>query len=294
MPAYSCYSAGASRNPESRTAPATLEVRGFHYASISSDGTLENMVVLGLDAAWTRHHESGIGILAGECSAWRCVAVVPSINALHEQAGCSGLLSAVEALAGAPITLASVDMPLALTPITGRRSCDNELSRAFGACGCAVHSPSAERPGPVSTALMLDFTTAGFTLAFHGASSKERQVIEVYPHIAVMRLLKERYRVPYKIGRARRYWPEATAKERRQLIRANLGRILDALKDRITGITLRLPRVDAGPTALKEFEDALDGLVCAWVGASYLEGQCVSYGDETAAIWVPLPTSGCR
>ena len=246
------------------------------------------MVVLGLDAAWTTRHESGVAVVASNGGNWVCVAAVPSVGALEALAGRSGLVTATEALAGAPLTLASVDMPLALARITVRRVCDNELSRAFGARGCGVHSPTRDRPGPVSARLMREFTSAGFRLAVHGTAPAERQVIEVYPHIAVMRLLGEGYRVPYKVARAGQYWPEATPAERRARIRENLGRILGALQERIRGIRLRLPAGSAGPKEIKAFEDTLDGLVCAWIGMRYLEGQCVSYGDETAAIWAPL------
>jgi predicted RNase H-like nuclease len=40
-------------------------------------------------------------------------------------------------------------------------------------------------------------------------------------------------------------------------------------------------------SGLKRYEDSLDALVCAWVGAKYLEGETVAYGDHTAAIWIP-------
>ena len=40
------------------------------------------------------------------------------------------------------------------------------------------------------------------------------------------------------------------------------------------------------PKQLKEFEDTLDGVVCAWIGTQFLEGRCEAYGDSEAAIWV--------
>jgi predicted RNase H-like nuclease len=40
-------------------------------------------------------------------------------------------------------------------------------------------------------------------------------------------------------------------------------------------------------TQLKRYEDALDALVCAWVGTEYLAGRTVPLGDDTAAIWCP-------
>jgi predicted RNase H-like nuclease len=245
------------------------------------------MVVLGLDAAWTTHKESGIAVVVGERGHWKCVAAVSSQEALEQQAGCRGLVASAECIAGGPLTVASIDMPLALGPITSRRACDNRISQVFGARGCSVHSPTLARPGLVSARLSHELTKAGFRLAVRGTAPGKRQFFEVYPHIAVMRLLRESYRVPYKIGRAGQYWPQATPWERRQMIRRNFSRILRALKARVSGIPLRLPSKDASPTALKTFEDALDGVVCAWIGTQYLEERCEAYGDETAAIWVP-------
>ena len=39
--------------------------------------------------------------------------------------------------------------------------------------------------------------------------------------------------------------------------------------------------------ALKRYEDALDALVCAWVGVEYLGGRTLPLGDGDAAIWCP-------
>lgn len=38
---------------------------------------------------------------------------------------------------------------------------------------------------------------------------------------------------------------------------------------------------------LKRHEDALDALICAWVGVQYLAGSIRAFGDEDAAIWTP-------
>lgn len=251
--------------------------------------TNSSLVVLGLDAAWTPHHASGVAVVVGKPGAWRCLAANSSVEALETEANCSGLLEAVEGIAGAPMTLASVDMPLALVPIAARRVCDNQISSSFGAYGCSVHSPSSDRPGPVGTDLMRKFADAEYSLAVHGSTFSGRQVLEVYPHIAVMRLLRESYRVPYKIARARQYWPDLGASERRERIRVNLARILAALNEQIADIPLILPPPETGNAALKRFEDAIDAVVCAYVGTRFLQGDCKSFGDHTAAIWVPNP-----
>jgi predicted RNase H-like nuclease len=134
---------------------------------------------------------------------------------------------------------------------------------------------------------MSEFLSAGYQLAVVGTALNPRQVIEVYPHAAVLRLLGAGYRVPYKIGRIRQYWPDATPADRLKKLRGELTRILDALQPHISEIPLELPPVDATVAQLKQFEDALDGVICAWIGTQYLEGRCKAYGDQSAAIWVP-------
>jgi len=41
-------------------------------------------------------------------------------------------------------------------------------------------------------------------------------------------------------------------------------------------------------SALKRYEDALDALVCAWVGVRYVQQTAIALGDNTAAIWCPV------
>jgi hypothetical protein len=68
----------------------------------------------------------------------------------------------------------------------------------------------------------------------------------------------------------------------------NLSRILAALSEQIADIPLVPPPPDCRNIALKRFEDAIDGIVCAYVGGRFVEGKCESFGDHTAAIWAPI------
>lgn len=71
---------------------------------------------------------------------------------------------------------------------------------------------------------------------------------------------------------------------RRRLIRAKWRAIRSALARHITGIALRVPASGA-LASLKRYEDAIDAVVCAWVGSEYLAGRAQPYGDATAAVW---------
>lgn len=267
--------------------------------------------VLGIDAAWTAHHPSGVALIRQrEDGAWERVAKAPSYDAFLRRGGLQGdpqpvdwgenpigcrpeperLLEAAANLLDREerVTVVAVDMPLSLDePITGRRACDQAIARAFGRMGCSPHSPNAARPGEISYQLRAELHRLGYPLAVNNPGELiAPATIEVYPHPALLCLLDLNYRLPYKVGKSRRYWPRTTAEERVRNLLAHFRQIHAGLSGEIDGIPDFLP--EAGSlNSLKRYEDALDALVCAWVGARYLAGCATAYGDHTAAIWVP-------
>jgi predicted RNase H-like nuclease len=72
-------------------------------------------------------------------------------------------------------------------------------------------------------------------------------------------------------------------------VQQRLDAIRCALQRAVDDVTLDVPPLAdiASAASLKAIEDALDALVCGWVGTRYLAGGCRAYGDETAAIWIP-------
>ena len=263
--------------------------------------------VLGIDAAWTAHQPSGIALVQRTTAGWSCLAVAASYKAFLAQASGetwdseqkatgsrpnpAALLEASKQLSGAEVSCVSVDMPLATTPITSRRAADTAISSRFGRKGCAVHSPSAERPGAIADQLRADFADRGVPLHTNRSEQATPALIECYPHVALLALLRRDYRVPYKVSRSGQYW------KTEQLSRhERIGRLLDqfraiktGLDDHISGIPELIPEPAEVTTlaSLKPVEDMLDGLICAWVGIEHLSGRTVGLGDETAAIWVP-------
>lgn len=268
--------------------------------------------VLGIDAAWTRRQPSGVALVAGAGSAWRCVAVAPSYASFcaygesgatvwesgpprGEAPDAAALLRACRLLLhGGEVPVVAVDMPLSKDAITRRRAADNEVSRAFGRQKCGVHSPNRLRPGPIGERLRDGFAEEGYELAVRGCPRRPRcALLEVYPHPAVLRLLALSERLRYKATKSSRYWPGAGAAERKTNLIRNYRRILRALPLDLSGIPIPLPSPEATTFAgLKRYEDAIDALVCAWVGVKYLLGEAEAYGDDRAAIWVPTPSAG--
>jgi predicted RNase H-like nuclease len=304
------------------------------------------VIVLGIDAAWTEAHPSGVALLAcdgddlsgrsgdraddrardrtgdrtgdrvGRC---RLVALAPSYASFVALAGntphhvpciaagnrshdfqaidwrarptggvpeCDALIEACIAIAGAPPDVIAIDMPLSTRPIVGRRVADNAIASALGRYGLGVHTPTPDRPGPIAELMRAGFEAHGYRLATAGSrpsnhrasnpAPMSRSILEVFPHAAAIRLLGASYRVPYKLGRAAQYWPDKTTEQRKRAILDKWRAIRRGLD--VDGFDLRM-------RASKRYEDALDAVVCAWVGVEFLAGRAKPYGDDTAAVW---------
>ena len=263
-------------------------------------------VVLGIDAAWTDKEPSGVAVVSKSNDAWVCHAVAPSYEAFLQVArgesidwsapfrgsapDAERLLAAAASLAGAVVDVVAVDIPISTIPFTTRRIADRATSREFGGRQCGTHSPNAERPGKTGVALSTAFLSHGYQIATaSAAASGPLQLVEVYPHPALLSLLNRPTRVAYKVSKSSRYWPGMSVKERLALLLAEFRSIDAELRKVFGSFDMMLPSADSVSrlSHLKRYEDALDALVCCWVGTLYAGGQATALGDETAAIWCP-------
>ena len=266
--------------------------------------------ILAIDPAWTPNHPSGVAALRRVDARWSCAALATSYAQIIELANgapvdwtarpyatppsAKALLDASRATLGESVDLVCVDMPVSRINIVGRRPADDEVSRHYGARQCGTHSPSALRPGVLGERFTRELEELDYRVSTtETAVATVPALIEVYPHPALLRLLGATSRVPYKIAKSAGYYPDLGPAQRRERVVATWREILDALATVIKDITLELPTPPqlAGMTSsgLKRFEDAIDALICAWIGITYLEGDCVAYGDAQAAIWLPAP-----
>jgi predicted RNase H-like nuclease len=266
--------------------------------------------ILGLDAAWTEGQPTGVALIEEAGSGWRVSAVAPSYDTFIRLArglavdwneprfdgswpNTRDILDAARALSPATVSVVALDMPIASVPIESRRAADRAISRAFGSRGCSTHSPTATRPGPLGVGLMSQLDEAGFPIAtcVPGHLGRTPSTIEVYPHPALLTLRSCDYRVPYKVSRSRKYWPGASVELRISRLLDEFAGIRDALQRELGPLPFDLPAASETPTLarLKRYEDALDAVVCAWVGLRFLQRRARCHGDETAAVWVPPP-----
>jgi len=137
------------------------------------------------------------------------------------------------------------------------------------------------------------------TNASRGVRMTKRWFLETYPHPAIIEMLDLKERLPYKVSRIRRYWPGMELEARWHQVVLQLGFLRDTLAERIEGVADAIPEPGwvleqswRRRKLLKGVEDALDAVVCAYVGVEYLRGRVTPYGDEEAAIWITKDRSG--
>ena len=208
-------------------------------------------------------------------SGWRVIAAASSYQRFHALADPrllaeprpSGsppdvptLLASASALCDAPVNLVAIDMPLAHTPIVGRRVSDSAVSRAYGGRKCGTHTPNALRPGRLSDQLRQSFDRAGYPLLTNMMSPVG--LIEVYPHPALVELADASIRLTYKASKVRSYWPAATPTERRVLLYRQWSEIVTLLEGQVAGVVAALPRleINASGKQVKAYEDTLDSV----------------------------------
>ena len=264
------------------------------------------MHILGVDAAWTAGEPTGVAVVSQSAKGWNCQGVAPSyasfialtegepvswaIKPSGEHPRSPDLVDAAAVLVGGSIDVVAVDMPVSTERFSSRRAADNAISQRFGAAWCSAHSPSATRPGQVGRAFSEELSSSHRLVTDQREMGVIPALIEVYPHPALLTLLKVSQRVPYKASKTGKYWVGKDLASRGQLLLEQWHLILEALNREIAGIDLPIPTTfTPGMTiaGLKRYEDALDALICAWVGIRYLKGRCDVFGDDTAAIWVP-------
>jgi predicted RNase H-like nuclease len=263
--------------------------------------------ILGIDAAWTKKQPSGCAVITKDTDGWVCKGLAPSyssfisladnrpVNWSERPTGAApditAIVRAAEVLSNSQIDLVAIDMPLASESITQRRAADDAISKRYGAKGCSTHSPTIERPGTIAESIYRGLIDLNFRhVTSHPAHDDRKIFIEMYPHPALVTLMNADYRIPYKVSKSTRYWPNTCAKDRKTKLLESFAEIVEKLNLDISNIDLLLPASEAVKSLnyLKRYEDALDALVCCWVGTRYFDDRAEPFGDNHSAIWCPV------
>jgi predicted RNase H-like nuclease len=233
---------------------------------------------MGWDAAWTPKGSGDWCVVRnGELLLWE-------VSPKGTQAVKDSLESILEAFRP---DLVAMDMPIGKKGVKGYREADRATTRAFSRYGCPVHSPTPERPGAWGQECVEVLLSYGFHICT-APGEGEAGIAEVYPHTALLDMKRLSYRFPYKVTRCRNFWPECTPMQARSEARKRLKEIYEQLAESIALPPWTSVEAPLSPLrALKEVEDRVDALICAWAGLRILSNHFVPYGNEEAAIWNP-------
>jgi predicted RNase H-like nuclease len=211
------------------------------------------MNFLGIDFGWSGR-PSGLAVLAWD---GRCLQLLSS----ERRTGSDEILAWVDTHAGDGPALVAVDAPLVIPNATGMRIPDRRSHQLFGKYHAGCYPANLGRPYALRTLALGEALVArGFAHApLIQPLRTGRYLIEVFPHPAIVQL--------FSLPRIIRYKKGVLANRRQELVRYR-GLIQDVLTSLVpTLVPPDLPPVPSGGNALKELEDQLDALMCAYIVA---------------------------
>ncbi len=220
------------------------------------------MRFVGIDLAWSPHNRSGAAVLSAE---GRLLGLC-TLGADDEVLRFVDLwLPAVPQNAPG---LVAIDAPLAVPNSAGARPCDREVAATFRRFHAGPYPANRHNLGRYGGLRGEEIRTRLQAAGFHfnhriAARQPTRQVIEVFPHPAIVSLFHLPRVLEYKSrpGRALAYRVSELAR-----LRDNLSALADAdpplhLPPEVSAMDLK--RLSG--RALKEAEDRLDAVVCAYI-----------------------------
>lgn len=220
---------------------------------------------IGIDLAWqSDKNHSGGAVLEGDQTA----------VALREVSSGLCSLADVEAFIDCNVgldTVVAVDAPLVIRNFGGQRPCETEIGRRFGAADASAHTSNLRLyPNARSVQFARDLESQGFLHCPrpHAPMLGGRWFFEVYPHPAHVVLFQRKKIIKYKKGRVALRKIGLT--EFRQSLLEHLSELRPSLKINVAlKCFLDHPLEDLGGAALKQYEDKLDAIFCAYLAAYF-------------------------
>lgn len=226
-------------------------------------------VFIGLDLAWTRHRETGVCVLDDSDGVVR----LRKLHCAISSAACFATMCE----SFGPDVVVAIDAPLVVTP---ERRAERELASVFGRFHASAYSANmtflTKMNGLAGPHLAEHLRAGGFELdpARLMAESHGRFALEVFPHPAHVVLFGLSRALKYKKGplEPRRTVFLTYQQHLRSLLAAELPAVAAAPSVRAILSPAAIP-VAGG--ALKNLEDRLDALTCA-----YLAHHCWRHGPS--------------
>jgi predicted RNase H-like nuclease len=223
---------------------------------VTSDTTF-----IGIDFAWqSERNASGVAVARGEGAEASIIDVISGV------AGLNDIVAIIERFATAN-TVIAVDAPLIIRNTTGRRPCESEISRRFGARHASTHSSNLTLyPVPSTHELVRRLEHAGFR--HHVGRERQesgRWFFEVYPHPAHIVLFDLESIIKYKAKSGRPRSLRMTEFARLHSLLVSLQHAEPALAPGAANSVIGTDLQALRGQRLKSHEDALDAWFCAYL-----------------------------
>ncbi|MCK4292576.1 MAG: DUF429 domain-containing protein [Planctomycetes bacterium] len=179
-----------------------------------------------------------------------------------------------------------IDAPLIINNYSGQRTCERLLSSDYGNRKASCHSSNLTHyPDPTGVDLAKKLLLKGYS---HACLS-DKFIIECYPHPTIIEIFGLSERILYKKGKVsiRRYGQKYLAKLISKLSKS-LILMLD-IPDNLRSFVSPAKIDNLKGKSLKENEDALDSIICAYTAALFkLNLQSQTFGNkQDGYIYVP-------
>ncbi|HEU4323956.1 MAG TPA: DUF429 domain-containing protein [Roseiflexaceae bacterium] len=256
------------------------------------------MHFIGIDLAWSGRNRSGAAAAVGDVGG----GVLVDHALLTDD---RSILDYIDARAGGGPAIVAVDAPLRVPNAVGRRPCEGELAAVFGRYQAGAHPANRRllaRDGIVrGEALVAELEQRGFAYTDRiTAGVPVRAVLEIYPHPATVALfgLERTLKYKSKPGRSAEVRHSAWREYQRHL------RALAQADPPLRGHGQLLERdpVTLSGQRLKDYEDQVDALMCAYIALyafRWGDQRCQAFGTlDTGSIYTPVPgemrNASCR
>jgi len=216
---------------------------------------------IGVDLAWqSERNATGIAVARGDAGGAELIDVASGIRGLDAVVGFIHRHSTDH-------TVIAIDAPLIIRNETGRRPCESQISRRFGARHAGAHSSNLTLyPDPATHALVRRLENAGFRhVVEQERQSDGRSFFEVYPHPAQVVLFGLDSILRYKAKSGRSRAARLSEFARLESLLGSLRNAEPALNPEPALSLMSEPLISLRGKALKNREDALDAWFCAYL-----------------------------
>jgi predicted RNase H-like nuclease len=244
---------------------------------------------IGIDLAWSPRNPTGAAALRGDARG----ASLLDHRLLADDAS---IVAYIEQHAGDGPALVAVDAPLWVPNATGRRAAEAEIGRVFARYQAGAHPANRSRlafDGVVrGEAVVAALVARGYVHAPEvAAGAPVRQIVEVFPHPAMVALFGLERTLKYKLKPGRSAEHRLAEWRRYQAYLAALSQTDPPLRGQAALLARDVAALRG--RRLKDYEDQVDALMCAYIALYAFRwgaARCRVFGTfEDGYIYTPVP-----